>query len=677
MNHFARIPIKLRAVAPRFILAAIACWAVALLYAGRSEAQIRTPLGVYAHVDVPAAIQADITGPNANHNLQGVSIGPCSALPSTAASTVHTDLRKLYAGLLQSAKTSPPTDPVSGIELGVPWCLVHPCDPTVSQCNACEPGSSQCTLPKEDWSWISDVFEVIASDPTLKNKTVQLSVNPGFDTPQWLLDDINKAVGSCDGYFNGSKKKKKKKTNANCGTVTFTNFPECPHVAGQVLPLPWNSIYTSSWQAFLGDLRGWLQTVPNEQALVSISVAGPSGASPELILPATGNNSYVLWYLNNGVPTPTLGCSTAGGGFAADIMWHTLIKNAQIPNSPNSNPLMYSSFPPQVFVDYLNNAIDLYEGIFSGITLVLTPDSGSGFPEIGSPKLFPIPATTSIVGVDNSTANALWMVDCSTAPTDYAISCGAKAEILAHFVLAQTYVANASNNARSTYVGGMTSSTCIQTGFIDLPGVKVLTSWSSLSLPRQPFVGGAQFDHAVSGSPTDRSKEGCPGTTCSPDQATYNALTDFFNATEGNQYFKGPPPEGCTGPPLQTQTAPIQYVNISYNDIQYAKGEICPIPTQPAISGTCTTTLDLLNQTQYYLSNIAGGGGTAPGPSCPYAAPACRPSCQIPTTACQGCSVTCSLSQKAVCTPGEQQCESGETHKTLCECESPPNCTCE
>ena len=113
MNHFARIPIKLRAVAPRFILAAIACWAVALLYAGRSEAQIRTPLGVYAHVDVPAAIQADITGPNANHNLQGVSIGPCSALPSTAASTVHTDLRKLYAGLLQSAKTSPPTDPVS------------------------------------------------------------------------------------------------------------------------------------------------------------------------------------------------------------------------------------------------------------------------------------------------------------------------------------------------------------------------------------------------------------------------------------------------------------------------------------------------------------------------------------------------------------------------------------
>src|SRR5208282_4809760 len=117
-------------------------------------------------------------------------------------------------------------------------------------------------------------------------------------------------------------------------------------------------------------------------------------------------------------------------------MWAKLIPSAQIPNSPNSNPSMYSSFPPQVFVDYWNNAIDLYEGIFSGITLVLTPDSGSDFPEIGSSSLFPIPATTSIAGVDNLTANALWTVDCSTAnlqSTDYTISCGAKVEILAHF----------------------------------------------------------------------------------------------------------------------------------------------------------------------------------------------------------------------------------------------------
>src|SRR5208283_842165 len=126
--------------------------------------------------------------------------------------------------------------------------------------------------------------------------------------------------------------------------------------------------------------------------------------------------------------------------------------------------------------------------------------------------------------------------------------------------------------------------------------------------------------------------EGCAGTTCSPDQAAYNVLTDFFNATEGKKYFQGSlTPKGCSGPSLHTQPAPIQYVNINYNDIQYAKGEICPTPTQAAISGTCTTMLDLLNRTQYWLSKIAGGGGTAPGPSCPYAAPPCQPSCQIPS----------------------------------------------
>ena len=88
--------------------------------------------------------------------------------------------------------------------------------------------------------------------------------------------------------------------------------------------------------------------------------------------------------------------------------------------------------------------------------------------------------------------------------------------------------------------------------------------------------------------------------TCSPDQAAYNALTDFFNATEGQVYFRGTLsiPEGCTGKPLKNQPAPIQYVNVNYNDIQYAKEEVCPTQA-PAIPGTCTTMLDLLNQTQY------------------------------------------------------------------------------
>lgn len=663
---------KLRSIAPQFIVAMMACWALVLLCAGRSEAEPRTPLGVYAHVDVPGAIKADITGRKANPKLKGVTIGPCSALPSTAQSIVHDDLQKLYASLLRkSTSTASPTDPVSGIELGVPWCLVHPCDPSVSQCTACEPGSSPCKLPKEDWSWISDVFDAIGSDPSLSGKTVQLSINPGFDTPQWVLTDLINSVGSCDGYFNGSNT-----PSPSCGTVTFTNFPECPHATGSVLPLPWNSMYAATWQAFLKDL--WT-TFQSEQALVSIAIAGPSGASPEFIFPTTDNKSYVYW--NKGVARDD--CSKADRGTNADAMWTKLI-NAQIPG-PNSS--MYSQFPLQVFVDYWNNAIDAYEGIFSGITLVLTPDSGSDFPEIGSPL---IPGTTTIVGVDNKTANTLWAVDCSTTRrsggigSDYTLSCGAKVEILAHFILAQTYVANASNNARSAYIGGMTSSSCTKTGFIGLPGVKVLTSWSSLSsLPRQPFVGGAQFDHPVSQTNKEMCEMGCPKKTtccptsptcasCTPEVAAYDTLTDFFNATADNTHFNGAAMTECPGKEVASQPAPIQYVNINYDDIQHAKEEICPNPAQAAIQGTCTTVLDLLNQTQYYLGAVA----TAPSASCPYAPPSCAPSsCEVSSRICPGCSKTCGPGEKAICTAGSLgECPNGHLS---CACGQQATCLCQ
>ena len=132
-------------------------------------------------------------------------------------------------------------------------------------------------------------------------------------------------------------------------------------------------------------------------------------------------------------------------------MWTTLITKAQqgphgenaLVNSPaadypNSNPSMYLQFPPQVFVDYWNNAINMYEGIFSDITLVLTPDAGSDFPEIGSPSLFPIQAGTNIVGVHDKTANVLWGVDCSKAgtatSTSYTVSCSLQSRDLSSFI---------------------------------------------------------------------------------------------------------------------------------------------------------------------------------------------------------------------------------------------------
>jgi hypothetical protein len=352
MGHSGRIGSKLRSVAPSFIAPIIACWALALPCAGRSEAQPRTPLGVYAHVSVTDAIVQNFG--------KEIQKSDCYALPPTVApESVHTYLQQLYVSLLQKATSVwGSSDPVSGIELGIPWCLIEPGDP--------KEGST------EDWQYIFDVFEAIQSDAALSNKTVQLNITPGFDTPSWVLTAIKTApgMGSCDGLFSNGT------VQSNCGTVTFSNFPECKHVVSLVLPLPWNSLYIQAWQDFLKALSAELSTVPNKQALVSISIAGPSGASAEFILPSASNKSYVN-------PDPAFDCKpgrfSAARSIDADVMWTKLINNAQTGNGGNifinnTNYLMYPMQPSQVLVDYWNNAIDVYETIFSGIALVLTPD---------------------------------------------------------------------------------------------------------------------------------------------------------------------------------------------------------------------------------------------------------------------------------------------------------------
>ena len=247
------------------------------------------------------------------------------------------------------------------------------------------------------------------------------------------------------------------------------------------------------------------------------------------------------------------------------------------------------------------------------------------------------------------------------------ISCGAKVEILAHFVNEQTYVLNASNNAKSTYVGGMKSSTCTFPGNIDLPGVKLLASSNS-------FVGGAQFDHPVSLSAKDRREEGCPQghpavrtrppTTPSPTSSMRLKVKPIFHLALASN---------CSGNPLG-QSALIQWVSVDYNDIKYAKAEVCPSPSDAAKSNTCTTMLDLLNETQYYLSEIAKINATLPGPSCPAAKPPCLPpsSCSVPSTICQGCSTSCPVNFNAVCHPGVIDCSTGK-----CYClEQTAHCGC-
>src|ERR1700690_3809077 len=179
---------------------------LALLLCGAGMAPaldfIRSPMGVYAHLDIDAAINRY----------------PGSSKPTEAE--LHIYLRKLYASLLSNRA-------ISGIAAGQHWDKIQ----------LTNNGSSGY-----DWSYLDDVF----AEARATRKSVQLSITPGFDIPSWVLAEIP----SCDGLFAAAAT-----APADCGAVTFANFPEQQHSDGNVLPLPWNGVYQTAWQAFLTALN--------------------------------------------------------------------------------------------------------------------------------------------------------------------------------------------------------------------------------------------------------------------------------------------------------------------------------------------------------------------------------------------------------------------------------------
>src|SRR5262249_3252866 len=147
-------------------------------------------------------------------------------------------------------------------------------------------------------------------------------------------------------------------------------------------------------------------------AFVSIAVAGPVGASDEIILPTSDN-------------TPT-----QPSGLTVNAMWITLIEHS----FPNTSSYQNSD---QVFIDQWKQAIDAYENIFTGVTLFLGPDTGKDLPEFSD-------------SVTPHNDNTLFAQDCATSKNP--MSCEAKTEILSYFVRV------AGPNGKATQVGGMTAS---------------------------------------------------------------------------------------------------------------------------------------------------------------------------------------------------------------------------
>jgi hypothetical protein len=547
----------------RTLIAAKVCLLLLFACASVSQADdghgIRRPLGVYAHLDVEALIESSTSAP-----------APPPGSP--AAWQLHASLRQMYRTALQDHA-------VSGLTVGAHWDHIQLSDPLCIFDRSCLVGPDGY-----DWSYVDDAIE----EANLAQKSVELIITPGFDSPPWLVSKIP----SCDSLFLSDKPPVTGTAPSDCGTVQFVGFPEdqrSDSINGNfVLPLPWNPVYQIAWWDFLVHLNARYR---DDAAFVAIAIAEPIGGSTEFILPATDDNDGTYAHSEQGT-----------SGLAADDAWAGLIQHSfpHVSSYQNSD---------QVFIDQWKHTIDVYEHIFTGVTLFLSPDAGDKLPKYGINSGVVVHGDNWLFAKDCSVAMALEGEigsDGKTPPND-ALPCEAKTEILSYFVAVD------GPNAKATEVGGMTASQSLDTGDIGLPGVKLLTSLSPRRWPPSlPILGGAAFDHEVSGNSDHRQEVGCspsppPCAALTPEEAADNALAYFFSGTSAAQNYGG----------TAGGDAPIQYLQVDIADVLYAQQNLCPDLTPPLGPLGRTSLQDLLNMANHDLSAIAGRIVPLPDATCP------------------------------------------------------------
>ncbi|MFI5167083.1 MAG: hypothetical protein ACHQQS_10710 [Thermoanaerobaculales bacterium] len=513
---------------------------------------VRRPRGIYTVIGIDGYID--------------VSVG---RNPSITPAELHAGLIGLYGNVLDNPA-------VSGLAIQMGWHRLNPNPPSSPQAY--------------DWSYLDDAFSSVslwnAQNPTMVPKTIMVSLFPGFWTPKWVLEQIP----SCDGLFQSPSQT----PPSDCGKFTYINFAE-PH-EGDVLPLPWNPVYKSSFRTFLVAFAAHCQANP---AFVSMDVAGPTAATSEIIMPHTD------------VPD-----QTQFGGISANDMWLKLLPFAY-PNQP-----AYQK-SDQAFIDEWDAAVDMFGEVFSGVTLVVW--HGSGLPDLGGTG-FTIPSA--------------FKDQCATPPS---MDCAAEATILSH--LADPAAGGA--NPKATSGAGLNGRA--------RPTLNIL-KWLSQSTahftsPSAQVLGGEQFGTGFSSAgiefgctrafPPDSSDRpaGCsipascttdacvsvacipqaclaPGVTSAslaaagyaefgnvpaadlipPEQSLYNALKNYFDGTPAASFFGG-----------TTGTVPDNYLQIYSADIDYAKAHVsAPAPVvEPDGTIVSMTAQDLLNLASQKLLEIA------------------------------------------------------------------------
>lgn len=476
------------------------------------------PVGVYAHVNVNDALSA----------LNGSG----------------QDLTGLYDQLLSNPA-------IAGLAIGVHWDDVEPIE-----------GAFE----------IDNVTRALREAQKVgKNVIVQLS--PGTHTPAWMFDWVANqppVVPSCDGLWGSADDIAA--TPSNCGSVTFEQYPE-QHGGGPAkFPVPWNQTYRTQWKKFLTTFNDYYSTGAGAaygSAIVAVSIAGPTGASPEIILPNT------TFAQTGSGPT---------SGVSAMQVWQTLLDFERVQFVPSEQD--------RPFVNAWDNAIDDYNAVFDAITLILTPDNGHRLPAYG--------LSTPDLGLGSS--------ECF----DGDLSCPEVANIMSHQLSASVV------NAPGFLMGGMTASAPVATGQGDIgvSGIKYLTTHGSTSMP---IVGGSEFDHALTNGKAIDETNFCAtaqpaGSPCptTAEEGIYNLMTVFFYDTPGGGDFAAnavlPGGVPLVGPDK------MQFLFVDYNDVIYASNIADPVP----VATGCVTAEYELQLAAYWLDTINGISATRP------AAPTCQ-----------------------------------------------------
>jgi uncharacterized protein (TIGR03437 family) len=382
---------------------------------------------------------------------------------------------------------------------------------------------------------------------------------------------------------------------------------------GDVLPLPWNPIYKTSWNTFLIALAARYNSNP---AFVSIAVAGPTASSAEM---TTASNS-------------TAPAQTQFGGIQPNAVWSGLF-------AFHYAGMAAYQFTDQAFIDEWENAIDMYGQVFSGITLVAT--TGGGLPRFNQ-GTFTIPPALA--------------ADCPDGRMD----CAAVATILVYFM--QPTAGGA--NAKASQTSGMQAAreTNLDMGVDSVKRLSGLTAQGAT--PSAQVLGGAQFNTSFSNFPVG---EGCTATfppdssdtpvgctipsTCNgngcipvscipqaclaigvteatlapyntyakvpnsdlipPEQAAYNVLNYYFDGTAVAPTFGG-----------TAGTAPMNYLQIYSPDIQYAAANVNSpaqiVEAGAIVSTTAQALLDLASQKLFTIAEppllpAITSGGIVPG----------------------------------------------------------------